>query len=66
MNWRTQDGDDARRDPRDGGQPFEHHDYLMLMFRNEQDFQQACEVLGIQRVQVDLPRRTCRRSGSGA
>jgi len=36
-------------------QPFEHHDYIMLMFRNEQDFQQACEVLGIQRVQVTYP-----------
>jgi hypothetical protein len=36
-------------------QPFEHHDYLMLMFHNEQDFQQACEVLGIARVQVTYP-----------
>jgi len=36
-------------------QPFEHYDYLMLLFRNEQDFQQACERLGIQRVQVTYP-----------
>jgi hypothetical protein len=36
-------------------QPFEHHDYIMLMFRNEQDFQQACEVLGIKKVEVTYP-----------
>jgi hypothetical protein len=36
-------------------QPFEHYDYLMLMFRNEQDFQRACEILGIQKVQVTYP-----------
>ncbi|MCK6470858.1 MAG: hypothetical protein L6R28_03850 [Planctomycetes bacterium] len=36
-------------------QPFEHYDYIMLLFRNEQDFQQACERLGIQRVQVTYP-----------
>jgi hypothetical protein len=36
-------------------QPFEHHDYIMLLFKNEQDFQQACERLGIQRVQVTYP-----------
>jgi len=36
-------------------QPFEHHDYVMLMFKNEQDFMQACERLGIQRVQVTYP-----------
>jgi hypothetical protein len=36
-------------------QPFEHHDYIMLIFKNEQDFQQACERLGIQRVQVTYP-----------
>jgi hypothetical protein len=36
-------------------QPFEHHDYIMLLFRNEQDFQQACERLGIQRVQITYP-----------
>ncbi|WP_428937788.1 hypothetical protein [Fontivita pretiosa] len=36
-------------------QPFEHHDYIMLIFRNEQDFQQACERLGIQKVQITYP-----------
>jgi len=36
-------------------QPFEHYDYIMLLFKNEQDFQQACERLGIDRVQVTYP-----------
>jgi hypothetical protein len=36
-------------------QPFEHHDFVMLMFRNEQDFQQACERLQIKKVQVTYP-----------
>ncbi|MBE3096234.1 MAG: hypothetical protein IMZ44_03775 [Planctomycetes bacterium] len=36
-------------------QPFEHYDYLMLMFRHEQDFQRACEVLGIKKVEVAYP-----------
>lgn len=36
-------------------QPFEHHDYIMLMFRNDQDFQQACELLGIKKVQITYP-----------
>ena len=36
-------------------QPFEHYDYVMLMFRNDQDFQQACELLGIQKVQIEYP-----------
>jgi len=36
-------------------QPFEHHDYLMLLFRNEQDFQQACERFGVGKVQVTYP-----------
>jgi len=36
-------------------QPFEHYDYLMLMFRHEQDFQRACEVLGIKKVEVEYP-----------
>lgn len=36
-------------------QPFEHHDYIMLMFHNDQDFQQACELLGIQKVQINYP-----------
>lgn len=33
-------------------QPFEHHDYILLLFKNEQDFSQACERLGIQKVQI--------------
>jgi hypothetical protein len=36
-------------------QPFEHYDYLMLVFRNEQDFQQACERLAIQKVEITYP-----------
>lgn len=36
-------------------QPFEHYDYIMLLFRNDQDFQSACEKLGIQRVAVTYP-----------
>ena len=36
-------------------QPFEHYDYLVLMFRHEQDFQRACEVLGIKKVEVAYP-----------
>ena len=36
-------------------QPFEHYDYIMLMFRNEQDFQQACERLGIKKVEIAYP-----------
>jgi hypothetical protein len=34
---------------------FEHYDYLMLVFRNEQDFQQACERLNVQKVQITYP-----------
>ncbi len=36
-------------------QPFEHYDYILLMFRHDQDFQQACELLGIKKVQVRYP-----------
>ena len=36
-------------------QPFEHYDYVMLMFRNDQDFQRACELLGIEKVQIVYP-----------
>ena len=36
-------------------QPFEHYDYVMLMFRNDQDFQRTCELLGIQKVQIEYP-----------
>ncbi len=36
-------------------QPFEHYDYVMLLFRNEQDFQQACEKLGIEKVAITYP-----------
>lgn len=36
-------------------QPFEHHDYIMVMFKNEQDWSQACERLGIGRVKIQYP-----------
>jgi hypothetical protein len=36
-------------------QPFEHYDYVMLLFRHDQDFQQACELLGIEKVQITYP-----------
>nr|BDD44598.1 hypothetical protein 5 [Flavobacteriaceae bacterium] len=36
-------------------QPFEHYDYVMLLFKNEQDFQQACEKFGIQKVSITYP-----------
>ena len=36
-------------------QPFEHYDYLMLMFRNDQDWQRACELLGIEKVELRYP-----------
>ncbi|MGA2499558.1 MAG: hypothetical protein ABSH20_17615 [Tepidisphaeraceae bacterium] len=36
-------------------QPFEHHDYIMLMFHDDQDFQQACDRLGIRRIQITYP-----------
>jgi hypothetical protein len=36
-------------------QPFEHVDYIMLLFHNEQDFQQACERLQIRKVQITYP-----------
>jgi hypothetical protein len=36
-------------------QPFEHYDYVMLMFRNDQDFQRACELLEIKRAQIAYP-----------
>jgi len=49
------DDDDAVHLPDMECQPFEHYDYVMLMFRNDQDFQQACELLGIQKVQIAYP-----------
>ena len=36
-------------------QPFERYDYLMLVFKNEQDFQQACERLSIKKVSITYP-----------
>ena len=49
--------DDAPGDvlPQMECQPFEHYDYVMLMFCNDQDFQQACELLGIEKVQIEYP-----------
>jgi hypothetical protein len=49
------DDDQAANLPAMECQPFEHHDYIMLMFRNEQGFQRACEVLGIKKVEVTYP-----------
>lgn len=36
-------------------QPFEHYDYIMLMFRDRQDFDGICELLGIKKVQLKYP-----------
>lgn len=36
--------------------PFEHYDYVVLIFRDEQDWSSACEKLGIQKVQVKYPK----------
>jgi len=36
-------------------QPFEHYDYVMLMFRNDLDLQRAHELLGIVKVEVEYP-----------
>ena len=36
-------------------QPFEHHDFVMLIFRNDQDFQAACEKLAIRRIAITYP-----------
>ncbi len=36
-------------------QPFERYEYVMLLFRNDQDFQRACELLGIEKVQITYP-----------
>jgi hypothetical protein len=30
-------------------QPFEHYDYVMVVFRNSQDFVKACDVFGLER-----------------
>lgn len=49
------DADQAPGLPAMECQPFEHYDYLMLLFRHEQDFQRACEVLGIRKVEVTYP-----------
>ena len=53
------DGEDAEEDetiiPEMEAQPFEHYDYVMLMFRTTTDFQRACEVLDIKEVQVKYP-----------
>ena len=35
--------------------PFESYDYIVLLFRNSQDFDQACERFAIQRVGVTYP-----------
>lgn len=35
--------------------PFEHYDYIVLMFKNDQDFSGACEKLGIQKAAMTIP-----------
>ena len=62
LNGSAEDGEEGL--PTDGRddeipemelQPFEHYDYIMLVFRNDQDFSRACELLDIQEVQVKYP-----------
>lgn len=36
-------------------QPFEHYDYVVMLFRNDQDFSRACELLGLGRVAFEIP-----------
>jgi hypothetical protein len=36
-------------------QPFEHHDYIVLMFGTAADHDAACELLGVQRVAQVYP-----------
>ena len=35
--------------------PFEHYDYIVLMFKNELDFAGACAKLGVDKVAVTIP-----------
>lgn len=56
----TEEQDEAVQEAKDNWpamqvQPFEHYDYVMLLFKNEQDFQQACEKLKIGKVKIDYP-----------
>jgi hypothetical protein len=44
--------------------PFEHYDYVVLLFKNDQDFQQAVEKLGIKKVEVRYGPK-CRKVGLG-
>lgn len=34
---------------------FEHWDYIVLMFRDDQDFQSTCELLGVRKVEITYP-----------
>lgn len=36
-------------------QPFEHYDYVLLLFRNSQDWQRAQELLGLERIKIRYP-----------
>ena len=36
-------------------QPWEHHDYLVVMFANSQDWQSCGELLGIRKVEIQYP-----------
>lgn len=45
--------------------PFEHYDYLVFMFRNDQDFYKVVEQLGIEQVALTIPNATKQKIGLG-
>jgi len=51
----TENGDPQALIPEMECQPWEHHNYVVLMFNNDQDWQQACERLGIGPVKITYP-----------
>ncbi len=51
----TASGDPQALIPEMECQPWEHHNYVVLMFSNDQDWQQACERLGIGPVKITYP-----------
>ena len=46
-------------------QPFEHYDYIVLLFRDSQDFSRVCELLDIQRSAFKVPNSTKQKIGLG-
>jgi len=46
-------------------QPFEHYDYLVLLFRNSMDFLEACEKFGVQKVAVKAGKEGKTKIGLG-